>query len=100
MKLVLPMNYEYLEQDEMMYLDGGWWSEKKRYGAANYMSQRESKELQYNLDLAELTGNFSVGLLATFVSELLPLGEYLCYMLVCCLVDLVSIQPHAESYYI
>ena len=32
------------------------------------MSQRESKELQSELALAELTGNFSVGLLATFVS--------------------------------
>lgn len=24
MELVMPMNYEFLEQDEMMYLDGGW----------------------------------------------------------------------------
>lgn len=24
MQLVMPMNYEYIEQKEMMYLDGGW----------------------------------------------------------------------------
>ena len=68
MELSLPMNYVELNQEEMMYLDGGWWSESRWYGAAIYMSQGESKELQANLDLAALTGNFGIGLLASFVT--------------------------------
>lgn len=57
-----------MTETEITYCDGGYTSKSTWYGAAITMSNKESKELQANLDLFSIGGSLGVGILASLVA--------------------------------
>lgn len=72
MGMVLPMNYAEIEQEEMMYLDGGAIPKKRVWGISITMSAAESRSVQYYLGQAQVLG-YGIGTIAGGLAAILAI---------------------------